>query len=145
MTDGCVVLEPRRRGASREHRLWRFIYPEPNSGCWLWLGSISRGGYGQVWSGKALIPSHRFAYEIYKGKIPEGLQIDHLCRNPFCCNPDHLEATTQKINILRGISLPAQNARKRTCAYGHSLADAIRRSDGHRICRECNRRRCRRT
>lgn len=63
--------------------------------------------------------AHRWAYEQAKGPVPEGLVLDHLCRNRWCCNPDHLEPVTNEENILRGESPPAQNARKATCPEGH--------------------------
>ena len=84
-------------------RLQDKIYIEPNSGCWLWLGSLSNG-YGQTslyQAGKRDITLHRLAYELYKGEIPAGLEIDHLCRIRCCCNPDHLEAVTHLENQIR--------------------------------------------
>lgn len=63
--------------------------------------------------------AHRAAYEAAYGPIPKGLVIDHLCRNTECCNPEHLEAVTQRVNALRGTSRPAVNARKETCPKGH--------------------------
>lgn len=83
-------------------------------------------------------------YEIHKGPIPEGLQIDHLCRNTQCCNPDHLEAVTQRVNIMRSESFSAVNARKQACPKGHPYTPentSIDRSHGdeRRKCRECNR------
>ncbi|MFJ4777405.1 HNH endonuclease signature motif containing protein [Streptomyces sp. NPDC088762] len=63
--------------------------------------------------------THRIMYEQAKGPIPEGLQIDHLCRNRACANPEHLEAVTQKENILRGTGPSAQQARQTHCLNGH--------------------------
>ncbi len=75
------------------------IMPEPNSGCWFWLGALSRG-YGSLKNARA----HRVAYEMTIGPIPEGLVIDHLCRVTSCVNPDHLEAVTQAENVRRGLT-----------------------------------------
>ena len=78
--------------------------PEPNSGCWLWLGSNDgKHGYGRV-SQKlhGEHQAHRAVYVVHKGPIPAGLVIDHLCRNPACVNPDHLEPVTPRTNLERG-------------------------------------------
>jgi len=117
--------------------------PEPNSGCWLWTGNIITLGYGTVYLGR--IPggnsqyeyAHRISYEQYRGPIAPGLQIDHLCRVRSCVNPRHLEAVTQKTNILRGESMSAQHAKKTTCPQGHPY-DLF--GDGSRRCRTCRRR-----
>lgn len=67
-----------------------------------------------------------------------GLQLDHLCRNIACANPEHLEPVTQRENVLRGVGPTAINAAKTTCIHGHSLADAyINPSSGSRMCRAC--------
>ena len=85
--------------------------------------------------------AHRVAYEKAYGPIPEGLVIDHLCRNGLCVNPEHLEAVTRKENILRGEGACAQNARKTHCKRGHELIpeNLIERSDGRRDCLLCDR------
>src|SRR6202030_118623 len=80
----------------------RHWIPEPNSGCWLWLGACNEFGYGKFGKVKA----HRFSYEREKGPIPDGLEIDHLCRNKSCVNPDHLEAVTHGENRRRVPHLP---------------------------------------
>ncbi len=73
--------------------------------CWEWTGSLSTNGYGFIWSGAENIRAHRFAYEYFKCEaIPEGLEIDHLCRNHKCVNPDHLEVVTRRENVMRGIN-----------------------------------------
>jgi hypothetical protein len=80
-------------------------------------------------------------YERYVGPIPEGLNIDHLCRVKACCNPAHLEPVTQHENIMRSpIALAAINARKTHCKYGHEFTEAntIRTKNAKRQCRECH-------
>jgi hypothetical protein len=114
--------------------------PEPNSGCWLWLGGLSGGGYGSVSVVDVQATAHRFSYELYKGPIPEGLQLDHLCRNRSCVNPDHLEPVTSRENILRGEGLSAINARKTHCPLGHELTGKNLITRGRkRRCRTCQR------
>lgn len=117
------------------------IMPEPNSGCWLWLASVDAANYGMVRVGRHPnfrdhAPAHRFIYEFYNGPVSENLVIDHLCRNTFCVNPNHLEPVTEQENILRGTGSSAKNARKQFCDNGHSLHDAYFVSGG-RKCRIC--------
>jgi len=72
-------------------------------GCWLWRGSKHPDGYGMFNIIDKPMLAHRISYEYWMGKIPDGLQIDHLCRNRSCCNPNHLEVITPKENINRGL------------------------------------------
>ena len=97
--------------------------PEPNTGCWLWISSVDGGGYGTIATkrGRAPAKAHRVAYELYRGPIPTGLTLDHLCRVPRCVNPAHLEAVTHRVNVLRGVSPTSRNAAKTVCLYGHAL------------------------
>lgn len=111
------------------------IMPEPNSGCWIWIGELS-GLYGRYRGQKV----HRLTYEKAKGPIPDGLVIDHLCRNMSCVNPDHLEAVTQRINTLRGVGPTAKNAVKTHCSKGHELSgNNVRILRDRRYCQECSR------
>lgn len=109
------------------------------TGCWLWTGPTTRNGYG-VWSvgpGKSQRAAHRIGYEHFVGTIPDGLQLDHLCRTRNCVNPEHLEPVTASENTLR-----QDHAERRVvaCPKGHPYTDdnTIRRN-GRRYCRECDR------
>ena len=113
-----------------------FIQPEPNTGCWLWLGKINRQGYGRFFIDWKEVQAHRACYEFYRGQIPHGLTLDHLCRNRWCVNPDHLEPVSFGVNVLRGIGVGAQNAKKTHCSKGHALTG--HRGDGSRYCLTCN-------
>jgi hypothetical protein len=89
------------------------------NGCWLWKGGLNKGGYGRFRAGTRTIPAHRYSYTLFKGEIPEGLHLDHLCRVHNCVNPDHLEPVTPKENVFRGNSFAAINATKEHCPKGH--------------------------
>ncbi len=112
--------------------------PEPMSGCWLWEKGMAHG-YGVASSGRGKSEyAHRVAYRLFRGPIPIGTEIDHLCRNRACVNPHHLELVTSRTNTLRGKSAPALNALKSTCPRGHPYSP-VRHYNGRqrRECREC--------
>lgn len=111
----------------------------PEAGCWIWEGLSYPGGYGMVYGGNKNYRAHRITYEMFKGPIPAGLQIDHLCRVPACVNPHHLEAVTNQVNSLRGIGPTAINKKKSHCPRGHAFIPEntkISRA-GTRCCRIC--------
>lgn len=115
------------------------LVEDPVTGCLNWTGAKNQKGYGRLRAkGRGLVLPHRIAYELAKGPIPEGLVIDHLCRNPACCNPDHLEAVTQQENARRGNS-GLKNAIKTHCPQGHPYdkANTYRPPSGDRMCRTC--------
>ena len=103
--------------------------------CWIWQAGTT-DGYGRF--NKKY--SHRISYELYNGKIPEGLELDHLCRNRLCVNPNHLEAVTHRVNILRGNGISAKHAKKTHCPQGHEYSgnNLYVKPNGSRGCRECH-------
>lgn len=122
------------------------IFPVTESGCWIWDSEVNKShGYGMFLLNGKYVRAHRVSYELFKGPIPKGLHIDHLCRVKCCVNPDHLEAVTNRVNVLRGVGATAVNARKETCPYGHKY-DSIKRTRCkrtkgvqviQRVCKSC--------
>lgn len=107
-----------------KERFWKWV--EKTESCWNWIGCLSNAGYGSFSLGKIngkakSVLAHRFSYEILVGNIPNGLTIDHLCRNRKCVNPKHLEAVTMQVNNLRGYGASGINARKTHCVNGHEF------------------------
>jgi hypothetical protein len=96
----------------------------PASGCWKWIGTLLPNGYAQIAiGGRRKEYIHRLVYTLTYGPIPEGLQLDHLCRNRACCRPDHLQAVSCRENLLRGETMAAKNAIKTACVNGHPYGD----------------------
>lgn len=116
--------------------------------CWLWDGCVGDDGYG-TFSSRRLASAvhgknfraHRLAYEWLRGPIPEGLELDHLCRVRRCCNPWHVEPVTRQVNLLRGATIVADYARKTRCPAGHQYDahNTYVTKRGIRQCRACNR------
>lgn len=130
-------------------RFWTKVAHDPD-GCWLWTAAKNHG-YGYfLWNGRTQ-NAHRVAYEVLVDAVPDGLVVDHGCHNGTgcpggiecphrpCVRPDHLEAVTQSINKLRGMSAPARKARQTHCKRGHELAsDNVKTNKrGHRECYTC--------
>ena len=118
--------------------LWAKISPEPNSGCWLWDAGGNGNGYGRFRYAGRQRYAHRVVYELLVGPIPDGLQIDHLCRVRCCVNPQHMQPVTQQENIRRGLA-GAHEAVKTHCPHGHAytLGNTYVNPRGSRECRTC--------
>ena len=127
-----------------EQRLWKFIEPEPNSGCWLWVGASDKNGYGRVSIKSRAVWAHRATYEHYIKPIPPTMVLDHRCRQPSCVNPSHLRIVTRKQNALENSeSLAAKEAQQTHCLHGHPFdvqnTYIVHRARGiKRVCRTCD-------
>lgn len=134
------------RGGTDEERFWAKV--QPTGFCWLWNGAREHHGHGMfnlgADQGRRPVRSHRFAYEALVGPIPDGLELDHLCRNPPCVNPDHLEPVTHAENMRRGYAPQYVTRRRGTCASGHDIDDDTKvfiSKTGRRTCKVCAARR----
>src|SRR5690606_9565337 len=106
------------------------------SGCWEGRGAPMRHGYKKISIGGKRDYLHRWAYRLFKGDIPEGYDIDHLCKNRGCGNPDHLEAVDHRTNVLRGNTFVSAQASQTGCRrFGHPLK---MKRDGKRYCPTCH-------
>jgi hypothetical protein len=128
----------------QEESFWsRVEVPYQPSCCWEWTGPKNKDGYGRstYWIGYKNVArmAHRLAYTLLIGEIPDGLTLDHLCRNRCCVNPDHLQPATLKVNTLRGQTIPARHAKKTHCIHGHefNFENTYVNRLGHRVCRVC--------
>lgn len=114
---------------------------EVTDGCWLWKASVNNQGYGRFSVESRAQYAHRVAFVLFRGPVPDGLVIDHLCRVRRCVNPAHLRAVTQRENILAEGSLSDSRVRamKTHCLRGHPFdaANTLVNKHGHRACRMC--------
>jgi hypothetical protein len=120
----------------------RRYYVVDENGCWIWQKAKTTKGYGYKYRDGRMVVAHRWMYELSVGPIPEGLQLDHLCRVHACINPAHLEPVTPRENNRRGIGRAAANARKTHCIRGHAFDEEntyLLPSGRGRACRECKR------
>jgi HNH endonuclease len=114
------------------------IEPYREDGCWQWIGRTRDDGYGLFSIRRHRMLAHRFAYEWLVGQIPTDT-LDHLCRNPSCVNPSHLEPVSRGENVLRGRSIPAANRAKTRCPQGHPYDEenTYWTATGGRQCKAC--------
>jgi hypothetical protein len=129
----------------------RFLsYVNKTDTCWLWTRSINiQTGYGQFSHHSRLVSAHRYSYELVKGEIPKGLELDHLCRIRHCVNPSHLEAVTRSVNMLRAMPYRKIKELSTHCPHGHPFDETNtlykktrNRTVGgeqytYRVCRKC--------
>lgn len=135
-----------KKGVTPGMRISSFV--EEGTGCWNWIGYKSEQGYGKgFWLLGRVRPPHQVSYELFFQKeIEEGLQIDHLCKNPSCVNPLHLEMVTPRINNLRSGNMAAKNFAKTHCKNGHEFTkentrmSLMKNGFRTRVCKECYRR-----
>lgn len=126
------------RRMSLEDRLMARVIMIPESTCWHWTGCIDRDGYAKMSTKNRPTMVYRISYELFVGPIPEGMVIDHICRQRDCVNPKHLEVVTSRENTMRSPIAPAAlNARKTHCSEGHELVDASHPSKKQRGCLIC--------
>ncbi len=150
MSTPLVFLDIESDGLHPERQAWELANSWPErfrakvairgaDECWEWLASVTNGGYGRYRLPGRHVTAHRFGYERAMGAIPEGLDLDHLCRNRRCVNPRHLEPVSERENTLRGESFAAVNARKTHCHRGHPLSgDNVYVWHRMRACRTCS-------
>jgi len=125
-------------------RFWQKVKKTEN-GCWRWTAYIDSDGYGRFYwqSGRTAGLAHQFSYAFFKAPLDPTLTVDHVCRNRWCVNPDHLRQISGYQNILIGEGASAVNARKTRCKRGHAFSSNNTRiaSDGSRVCLICEKER----
>jgi HNH endonuclease len=146
----CAKARHSEAASDPIERFWTKVDRHGPNDCWPWRAKTTANGYGLFWADDRFVMAHRFVYELLIGPIPDGLQLDHLCRTRSCVNPSHLEPVTSRENTIRGDSptLTSERRREQThCIHGHLLDEAntyvAGRGDGYerRGCRTCHRER----
>ena len=129
------------KNETRERNFLARTEPEPNSGCWIWIGSRGPDGYGRMMVHGRITIVSRWAYQHFIGPLGPGLEADHKCRLRSCVNPQHLEAVTHRTNCLRSMNRAAINAAKKCCKRGHPFTpeNTYLMLEGGRRCRMCQR------
>lgn len=114
--------------------------------CWIWTGGSSRNGYGQTKFGGRNWMAHRIFYTYFVADVPDGLDLDHLCRTRSCVNPWHLEPVTRSENLLRSDSVGIYGRHRRACPQGHPYDETnTAHRNGRRHCKACDRARAARS
>ena len=137
------MVRPAKKSVS-ERLLEKYVVLD--NGCWQWQGAVS-SHYGTIKAsqtldgGRRTLLVHRLSYEIHKGPIPEGLQIDHLCHNKLCINVEHLEAVTSQVNCMRKLNKDNQYVNRAHCSQGHEYSwdNTSYTKSGSRVCLSCQR------
>lgn len=112
---------------------------DPITECWRWTRCLNQNGYGNMTRRQKKFLAHIFSFEAFIGPVPDGRELDHLCRNPKCCNPEHLEPVTHAVNMRRGNGGAKQRAQTH-CKRGHEFTPEntyINATSGSRQCRAC--------
>lgn len=139
-------LTPEQRRESAIRRIGKMTEIDPTTGCWQWTGAVTHAGYGRLQmadgTGRSTARgAHRVSYEVHRGPVPDGLQLDHLCRNRACVNPYHLEPVTGRQNVWRAPTAAAfVNGSKTHCKRGHPFNETntyIEPGRGNRQCKTC--------
>lgn len=127
------------RGFTLWQRFIAKVRPTPN-GCWEWMGARIPNGYGVIQANGRTEKAHRVGVQLSGRTIPDGDEVDHLCRNRACVNPWHLDVVSPRINVRRmNLALNVGSA-KTHCPQGHPYSgDNLDERDGRRYCRECSR------
>lgn len=137
-----------------EQRFWTHV--DKTAECWLWTSTTDGNGYGRFRhgsrsTGETVVQAHVFAYELAHGPVPEGLELDHLCRVHGCVRPNHLEPVTHRVNVRRGVAPAGVNSRKTHCPNNHPYDEQNTRwrprtakGTMYRACARCERDRSRR-
>lgn len=139
---GADMDAPPREWSPWPRRLWEKVDRKGEDDCWEWLAFRNEEGYGVIAMNGYPRRAHRMSYELLIGPIPEGLHLDHLCRNRGCVNPKHLEPVTNAENIRRAQPFRVPMEPRVQCPNGHEYTpeNTRRAKDGTRRCRTCERR-----
>lgn len=131
--DSAIAAQRKRAETTPAERFLELCIPEPNSGCWLWLGALNGNGYGRFQYGGRVGMAHRAGYEMFVGPIPPGMQANHRCDNVRCVNPEHIWLGTQAANMLDCLSkgrMPLGPQRRSTKLSADQAKDIYRRAFG---------------